>query len=116
MESFFANQFAKDPGSPNDNSTSQQTQNPANWSPTEQKPSEPKPDNADESQSNNGTRVYSGFKINPLTLTDAEKQQVRDQMKEITPIFHGIGNIITKLYTCGGNREQDKIQKLTDMV
>jgi hypothetical protein len=38
------------------------------------------------------------------------------KMQQIQPIFHAITILINQLFNFGGEREQDKIKKLTDMV
>jgi hypothetical protein len=72
--------------------------------------------NSSDSPQLDSSKNVGGVVITPLTLSEEEKEKIRTQIHQITPIYKGIGTLISQLYSFGGTQENDKIQKLAGMV
>ncbi|KAJ3269309.1 hypothetical protein HDV01_001595 [Terramyces sp. JEL0728] len=56
-----------------------------------------------------------GMKVTLLNLTDAEKHSVSAKMEQIRPTYMRIDGLISTLLKQGGEKEFDKVRKLTGM-
>ncbi|KAJ3256839.1 hypothetical protein HK103_005083 [Boothiomyces macroporosus] len=59
--------------------------------------------------------VIGGMKVTLLNLTEAEKHSVSAKMEQIRPTYMRIDGLISTLLKQGGEKEFDKVRKLTGM-
>jgi hypothetical protein len=51
-----------------------------------------------------------------LNLTEAEKNLVKDRVRQVMPFYSKIDMLIRTLIQCGGQQEMDKLSRLKNLV